>query len=62
MQELREQLSDLGMVLEHKQEEIGDLFSNEQLRAYFRCLDSLRLLIPNLYELEIALYENKILM
>lgn len=62
IEELREKLCDLGRVLDGKKDEVCEMFDNEQLDAYFRCRDSVKLLIPSLYDLEVALYENKILM
>ena len=62
IQDLREQLSEVGFVLELKKDEVAEKFSDKQLRAYFRSKDAIRLLIPSLYDLEIALYESKIAM
>ena len=60
--QLRERLAELGKVLNGKQEVFLDMFDTAQLRAYFRCRDSLQALIPALYDLEVAMYQNKILM
>lgn len=62
LQDLRERLCDLGRVLDDKKDVVCAMFDTEQLNTYFRCRDSVNLLISSLYDLEVALYENKILM
>ena len=62
IQETRQRISEIGLLLDLKAEEIAEKFDTEQLRAYFRSKDAIRLLIPSLYELGVALNENKILM
>ena len=60
LQDLRQELSELELRLDLKAEEVADKFTEEQLKAYFRSKDAVRMLIPSLADLEIALYENKI--
>ena len=61
LEDLRQRLVNLGETLENKQEEIFVFLDTTQLKGYFRCRDSLKLLIPALFKLEQALYEHKIL-
>ena len=61
IQEIRERLGALGLLLDLKEDQVAEMFDSEQLRAYFRCKDAIRMLIPSLFDLERALYENKIL-
>jgi hypothetical protein len=61
LQDLREKLCDLGRVLDGKKDQVCEMFDSEQLGAYFKSRDSLKMLIPALYDLEVAMYENKIL-
>ena len=62
IEELRRGLVQLEVLLESKADEIANKFATEQLKAYFRTKDAIRLLIPSLYDLEVALYKNKIVM
>lgn len=61
MEGLRQELVNLGQLLFGKEKEMQEMLDYEQLLAYFRCRDSLRLLIPALFTLEKALYEHKLL-
>ena len=61
-EELTKQLNELAGILVDKQKEVYEKFSPEELKAYFRARDSLRVLIPNLNDLENALYANKIVL
>jgi hypothetical protein len=61
IEEMKLKLADLGLVLELKQDDMIDLFDSDELQAYFRTRDLIKLLIPTLTELEQALYKNKVL-
>lgn len=61
IQALRVTLAEVGQVLEGKHDDVFNLFDGDELKAYFRTLDSIRVLIPALHHVEQAMYKNKML-